>query len=97
MAPVIGLFNKAPILSSLVLICLLVFAVRFGLKVYREDLEEERNKQANELRGKLCKHYQELVKKHLIKTFVRDLRVAIEGEKKRIEALQTYLERLSEG
>jgi hypothetical protein len=94
MAPIISLFNKAPVISSLGLICLIVFIIRLGLKIYKEDLQEERNKQANELRNKLCKHYQELTKKHLIKFSIQTLRGEIEKEKKRIEAIQAYLEGL---
>jgi len=92
MAPVISLFNKAPIISSLALICLVFFGIRFGMQVYQEELEEGRNKQANELRDKLYKHYQELAKKHLAKPFVLGLKQQIEEEKSRIEKIEIFLE-----
>lgn len=92
MTPIVSLFGKAPIISGLVLIGLIFVAVKFGLKVHQEDLEEARSKQADDLRAKLCKHYHELAKKHLIRSYLKIVKIKLEEEKNRIKNIQIYLE-----
>jgi pSer/pThr/pTyr-binding forkhead associated (FHA) protein/cell division protein FtsL len=93
MAPVINLFAKAPMLSSLVLICLVLWAIRIILSIYQEELDSNRNKQANELRERLCKYYQNLTKEHLFKPVSIELKQRIEEEESRIERIENFLER----
>lgn len=92
MAPIINIFDKAPIISGLLLISFLFMAVKFGLKIHQEDLEEARSKQADDLRTKLCKHYQELVKKYLVKSYLKIVKEKLEEEQNRIGDIQIYLE-----
>lgn len=92
MAPLINLFHQAPIISSVGLICLIVWGIKLGIKVYQDDLAESRNKQADELRAKLCKHYQELAKKHLVRSYLQSVRRELEDVKKQMERIQSFLE-----
>ena len=92
MSPIISLFGKAPIISGLVLIGLIFVGVKFGLRVHQEDLAESRNKQADDLRAKLCKHYQELAKKHLMRSQLKTVKMKLEEEQSRIENIQNHLD-----
>ncbi|PSN13164.1 hypothetical protein C7293_17070 [filamentous cyanobacterium CCT1] len=94
MSPIISLFGKAPIISGLVLIGLIFVGVKFGLRVYQEDLEEARSKQGDDLRLKLCKHYQELAKKHLMRSYLKIVKMKLKEEQDRIENIQSHLENL---
>lgn len=92
MAPLISIFGKAPIISGLVLISLIFVAIKFGLNVHKEDLKEARSKQADDLRLKLCKHYQELAKKHLMRSYLKIVKMKLKEEQDRIENIQICLE-----
>ena len=92
MAPIINLFGRAPLFSGLALIGLCFFVIRCGVNIYREELNEGRNKKANELRVRLFKHYQELAKKHLTKPFLAEIKLRLIEEKKRIEAIRLFVE-----
>lgn len=94
MSPIISILGKAPIISSLVLIGLILLAIKFGLRVHQEGLEEGRSKLASELRLKLCKHYQDLAKKHFIKSYLKVIKDKLKEEQEKIETIQLYLDSL---
>jgi hypothetical protein len=89
-APIIAVFQRSPIISWLILIILLYFLIKFLTRLYQEDRDLEREKEAKKLRDRLWSHYQDLIKNRMADKLIQNLSVALEKEEQRIEGvLQT--------
>jgi len=91
MSPVINAFKASPIIVGSLLLVLIILSIRMGVSVYQKERDEGREKQANELRSKLCKHYQTLTQKHLTIHFIRSIKQALELEENQIERIEDFL------
>ncbi|NJL35732.1 MAG: FHA domain-containing protein [Leptolyngbyaceae cyanobacterium SM1_4_3] len=86
-APVVNAFKASPYISSVVLVIALYFLFRFLIRLYREDRDLEREKEAEKIRNNLRSYYQALAKNRLVEKLVQNLTLALEVEEQQVEKI----------
>jgi hypothetical protein len=91
-APIITTLKAYPFPSTLFLMILLYFLVKFLVSLYRQDRDLEREKEVKKLRDGLCSYYQALVKNRLTDKYLQHLLTTLEKEEKKLHEMLTVAE-----
>ncbi|MBD2000123.1 FHA domain-containing protein [Leptolyngbya sp. FACHB-541] len=86
-APIVNAFKASPYISTIVLLVILYFLFRSLIRLYREDRDLEREKEAEKIRNNLRSYYQALAKNRLVERLVQNLTTALEVEEQRVEKI----------
>jgi pSer/pThr/pTyr-binding forkhead associated (FHA) protein len=86
-APIVNAFKVSPYISTAILLVVLYFLFRVLSRLYREDRDLEREKEAEKIRNNLRSYYQALAKNRLVEKLVQNLTTALEVEEQRVEKI----------